>query len=310
MTTADEVKRLSLTEDNERMKAWREIGQRLQNLRARLDEPFALVAARAEIKPTDLAAIERGEIEPNCKSFQALLDALKVTSIDFVCDLSSPSRLLLMELFKPKLITPPGESEDSVLMRKPSNEVLSAMDNGDLAKDPPRASVYIKRSRDAWGIAREPGQITYYQMHACLRGIFKRTDREKAEVIYSWTSPADIDVKVFTSVDARTGLARPLGEDAIRIVAYDKRAKRKIVSWSTELRRIGRWQLRLREKVGAAILHASYRPRCPVCRQETMIIYGRPEMQFWGCSSYPRCRGTSDLGGEGKLTTHSAPIPT
>jgi hypothetical protein len=157
------------------------------------------------------------------------------------------------------------------------------------------ANMRLRRSPNGWGIAREPGQITYYQMHACLRGLFRRTDRDRAEIIYSWISPADIDVKVFTSVDARTGLARPVGEDAIRIVVYDKRAKRKIVSWSVELRRVGNWQVRLREKAGAAILHASYRPPCPVCHQDTMIIYGRPEAQFWGCSSYPECSGSSDL---------------
>jgi hypothetical protein len=165
----------------------------------------------------------------------------------------------------------------------------------------------LRHSPNGWGIAREPGQITYYQMHACLRGLFKRTDREKAEIIYSWTSPADIDVKVFTSIDARTGLARPVGDDAIRIVVYDKRAKRKIVSWSVELKRVGNWQVRLREKAGAALLHASYRPHCPVCHQDTVIIFGRPEAQFWGCSNYPKCGGTTALEWEIRSGARSDP---
>lgn len=309
MTITTEVESLAST-NNEHIEAWREIGQRLQDLRAQLDEPFAVVAARAEIKPTDLAAIERGEIAPNCKDFQALLAALKVNQIDFVGDLSSPARLLLMGLFEPRVMAPSAKAEDSSPTRESSNEGLSPKGDTSLAKGSPRSGVRTNRSQNGWGIAREPEQITYYQMQACLRGMFRRTDREKAEIIYSWTSPADIDVKVFTSVDARTGLARPLGEDAIRIVAYDKHARRKIVSWSAELKRVSGWQMRLREKVGAAILHASYRPRCPVCRQQTMIIYGRPEMQFWGCSNYPSCRGTSDLGGEEKPTKLSVLTPT
>jgi hypothetical protein len=224
-----------------------------------------------------------------------LLDVLKVSLMDFVSDLSSQSRLLLMELFEPGMITPLAESEDSAPTRESSNEDLSPNNNNGLTKDSQRTGVRTKRSQNGWGVAREPGQITYYQMHACLRGMFKRTDREKAEVIYSWTSPADIDVKVFTSVDARTGLARPVGKDAIRIVVYDKRAKRKIVPWSVELKRVGTWQVRLRENAGAAILRASYRPHCPACHQNTMIIFGRPIAQFWGCPNYPNCSGTCDL---------------
>jgi ribosome-binding protein aMBF1 (putative translation factor) len=50
-------------------------------------EPFADIAAKAEIKPTDLAAIERGEIRPTGKEPQSLLAALKIGPVDFVGDL-------------------------------------------------------------------------------------------------------------------------------------------------------------------------------------------------------------------------------
>lgn len=285
-----EIERASQLNNKQLETAWREIGQRLQDTRTHLDEPFAAVAAKAEIKPTDLAALERGEIRSNGKELQSLLAALKISPVDFVADLSLTARLLVMDLCDPSLM-----SGESTPITENNTESVSITDDAGLAQNAPRAGRQPRRASDRWGIAREPGQITYYQMHACLRGLFKRTDREKAEIIYSWTSPADIDVKVFTSVDARTGLARPIGEDAIRIVVYDKRAKRKIVSWSVELRRTGNWQIRLREKAGAAILRTSYRPHCPVCRQDTMIIYGRPEAQFWGCSNYPKCGGTADL---------------
>ena len=285
-----EIERASQMNNEQLERAWREIGQRLQDARTHLDEPFAAVAARAEIKPTDLAALERGEIRPTGKELQSLLTALKISQVDFVGDLSLTARLLIMDLCEPSLM-----SGDSTQIMENNTESVSLKDDAGLAQNAPRAGRQPRRASNSWGMAREPGQITYYQMHACLRGLFKRTDREKAEIIYSWTSPADIDVKVFTSVDARTGLARPIGEDAIRIVVYDKRAKRKIVPWSVELKRTGNWQIRLREKAGAAILRASYRPHCPVCHQDTMIVYGRPEAQFWGCSNYPKCSGTSDL---------------
>lgn len=290
---------------NEQPGAWREIGQHLQNSRSRLDEPFAVVAANAKIRPTDLAAIERGEIRPSGKELQSLLAALKISQVDFVGDLSLAAHLLVIELFEPHPEAPTPNSEDSASTTERNAESVLPTSDAGVAQDASRVGVQPKRSSNGWGIAREPGHITYYQMHACLRGMFKRTDREKAEIIYSWTSPADIDVKVFTSVDARTGLARSLGEDAIRVVVYDKRAKRKIVSWSVELKRTGNWQIRLREKAGAAILRASYRPHCPVCHQDTMIIYGRPEAQFWGCSNYPKCGGTADLEWEERSSVRS-----
>lgn len=298
-----EIERASQV-SNEQMETWREIGQHLQNVRSRLDEPFAVVAGMADLKPTDLAAIERGEVRPTGRELQSLLAALKVSQEDFVGDLSLAARLAIVEILDPQSEGTSPRSGDHRAIDQHNTESLSARDasSEQVAASP---GMRLRRSPNGWGIAREPGQITYYQMHACLRGLFKRTDRDKAEIIYSWVSPADIDVKVFTSVDARTGLARPVGEDAIRIVVYDKRAKRKIVSWSVDLKRTGSWQIRLREKVGAAILRTSYRPHCPVCRQDTMIIYGRPEAQFWGCFNYPKCGGTSDLEWEERSTVRS-----
>ena len=294
---AAEIERTSQLNDEQLETAWREIGQRLQDARSSLDEPFAVVAVNAQIKPTDLAALERGEFRPTGKELQSLLTALKISQIDFVGGLSLTARLLIMDLCEPSMM-----SGDSAPTMENNTGNVSLTDDGGLAQNAPRAGRQPRRVSNGWGIAREPGQITYYQMHACLRGMFKRTDREKAEIIYSWTSPADIDVKVFTSVDARTGLARPIGEDAIRIVVYDKRAKRKIALWSVELKRTGNWQIRVREKAGAAIIRASYRPLCPICRQDSLIIYGRPEAQFWGCSDYPNCGGTFDLRTGDELT--------
>jgi hypothetical protein len=241
----------------------------------------------------------------NGKDFQSLLGSLKVSQIDFVSDLTSAARVLILELFEPEPKALSPNAGDSTSLMQGNTERVSPTDNAVLAQSKSRAGIPPKRSPNGWGIAREPGQITYYQMHACLRGMFKRTDREKAEIIYSWTSSADIDVKVFTSIDARTGLARPIGEDAIRIVVYDQRAKRKIIAWSVELKRTGSWHTRLQEKTGAAILRASFRPHCPGCHQDTMIIYGRPDAQFWGCSNYPKCGGTSDLYPEGGGGTKS-----
>ena len=295
-----EIEGTSQLNDEQLETAWREIGQRLQDTRTHLDEPFAAVAARAEIKPTDLAALERGESRPTGKEIQSLLTALKISHIDFAADLSLIARLLIMDLCEPSMM-----SGDSAPTGENNTESVSLTGDACLAQNVPRTERQPRRASNGWGVACEPGQITYYQMHACLRGLFKRTDREKAEIIYSWTSLADIDVKVFTSVDARTGLARPIGEDAIRIVVYDKRAKRKIVIWSVELKRTGNWQIRIREKSGAAILRASYRPHCPVCHQDTMIIYGRPEAQFWGCSNYPKCGGSSALEWEERPSVRS-----
>jgi transcriptional regulator with XRE-family HTH domain len=195
-----EIERASQMNNEQLERAWREIGQRLQDTRTRLDEPFAVVAARAEIKPMDLAALERGEIRPTGKELQALLAALKLSHVDFVGDLSLESRLLIMELFDPKPEVPSLKSGDSERVKEHSSESVLVTSDVGPAQDALRPGVRPKRSSNGWGVAHEPGQITYYQMHACLRGLFKRTDREKAEIIYFWTSPSDIDVKIFTEV--------------------------------------------------------------------------------------------------------------
>jgi hypothetical protein len=313
MTTAVEMEQGAHKDemyDEQWQEAWREIGQRLQDVRLRLDEPFASVAARAEMKPTDLAAIERGEARPSGKDFEVLMRVLGMEQEELINGVSSSARTLVSEILRPESSKGLPDAAISGLASQAPGSGDGVLKNGNVrsAKRSQRGDVQSKRVSDGWGVAREPGQITYYLMHACLRGLFKRTDREKAEIIYSWTSPVDVDVKIFTSVDARTGLARPRGEDAIRIVVYDKRAKRKIVSWSTELKRVGSWQARLMEKAGAAIIRASYRPQCPTCRQDTMIIYGRPEAQFWGCSNYPKCGSTSDLEWEERSGMQRGPI--
>ncbi|WP_224984915.1 topoisomerase DNA-binding C4 zinc finger domain-containing protein [Geomonas agri] len=35
-------------------------------------------------------------------------------------------------------------------------------------------------------------------------------------------------------------------------------------------------------------------PVCPKCERKMMRRTGR-YVQFWGCSNYPRCRGTRDI---------------
>ena len=138
---------------------------------------------------------------------------------------------------------------------------------------------------------KDPNLITIERMEEVLGAFFTRIKKEYAEYVFSWKcEETRITVTVFTSIDVRTGIARARGEDAIRIVVWDARSRRVIEPWSKTLNRIGRWQTRLREKVGAAVLLATTRPVCFKCGSQ-LEVRGENDKQFWGCPKYPVCRG-------------------
>ncbi len=147
-----------------------------------------------------------------------------------------------------------------------------------------------------WGVATEPGQLTYYQVRDVFGSLYARDNKmASGEFVFAYCCEADIDVKIFTTIDKKTGLARRASSDAIRIVVFDLRAKRKIKAWSFEMKRTRGVLSRLREKAGAALLRASVRPRCPVCRMDSLQIDEREDNQVWVCTNEP-CKGHAPLG--------------
>ena len=113
------------------------------------------------------------------------------------------------------------------------------------------------------------------------------------EYVFGWCGRAEIDIRIHTTIDKQTQKLRPSGTDAIRIVLFDLRARRKIHPWTVTLRRAGSHVLdRLQKEAGAALLRASFRPHCPHCRKDAMCITPLAETtkQSWRCRT-PDCSG-------------------
>jgi ribosomal protein L37AE/L43A len=142
----------------------------------------------------------------------------------------------------------------------------------------------------------DPSEITIDRMRLALGAFFQSIETNAAEYVFSWAGTRSaIDIKIFTAVDKRTGRARPTGEDTIRIIVFDKRAHLKIESWSHIVKRSGPNILqRLREKAGAALLRASFRPRCPSCNLDTMRVKRTALLEVWFCSDQS-CNATMPL---------------
>lgn len=71
-----------------------------------------------------------------------------------------------------------------------------------------------------------------------------------------------------------------------------------IAKWSHEVSMTGgdtRWKTTLAERLGEASVQAKKQPKCPTCKKPAVLRnakYG----QFFGCSSFPRCRGSLSIG--------------
>ena len=71
-----------------------------------------------------------------------------------------------------------------------------------------------------------------------------------------------------------------------------------ITKWSHEVSMTGgdnRWKTSLAERLGEASVQAKKQPKCPTCKKPAVLRIARYG-QFFGCSSFPRCRGSLSIG--------------
>ncbi len=71
-----------------------------------------------------------------------------------------------------------------------------------------------------------------------------------------------------------------------------------INKWSHEVSMTGgeaRWKTTLAERLGEASVQAKKQPKCPTCKKPAVLRNARYG-QFFGCSSFPRCRGSLSIG--------------
>ena len=103
----------------------------------------------------------------------------------------------------------------------------------------------------------------------------------------------DLSIRVFSSLDAKTGRARSKGADAIRTVVWSAEADAP-VGGKKRTNRIETWPKNLRAKILALIdEYDEYDVACPECGAPMAHRDGKYG-EFFGCTRYPKCDATLD----------------
>lgn len=106
----------------------------------------------------------------------------------------------------------------------------------------------------------------------------------------------DLELRVFSSIDKRTGEGRPKGQDAIRTTIWSLEWDRPI-GGRTRTHRIKTWRNNLKKKIDS-LLH-DWRgevTRCGECGNWMVVREGRYG-EFLGCLGYPECDNTKEIEG-------------
>jgi restriction system protein len=99
---------------------------------------------------------------------------------------------------------------------------------------------------------------------------------------------------VYTSCDS-TGRAKPAGEDAIRVVLlFFHEGKVRWSSGTTRVHRIKTWDKNLMKRLEN---WRSMLPEkaCPTCSAPMKKRESHTGNEFWGCATYPTCKGTRSV---------------
>jgi hypothetical protein len=163
-----------------------------------------------------------------------------------------------------------------------------------------------------------PGILTYRNLMAIMLVGAARVDRElrekavarepksrnrrQQEVIYQWDQAEnEFWMRFYTSLDTDRLVTRAqrTGKAKIRIAVRDSKSKQVVefVSGAMEIVRDQKgWENELKTLLDRAYLFISReRPQCPLCRKAKMEIRTGSRGQFWGCETFPECRGTLSI---------------
>lgn len=99
-----------------------------------------------------------------------------------------------------------------------------------------------------------------------------------------------ISLRLFSTIDKRTGVVREKGSDAIRAVLFDTRGSGNLTGERKTLR-IKSWRSNLAPKIERLAENApSYVHECPRCKTTILRPKEGQYGSFYGCPSYPNCQ--------------------
>lgn len=149
------------------------------------------------------------------------------------------------------------------------------------------------------------------QKIATKGGRYTKEDTKKgSEIVYEIALPPSpnraefIVMKVYTSIAVGSSEARPVGEDAIRVLvgSISTGDFKKLREPATVKRtapndvedRVGAFLERLTETLRKQYKFALSVPICPSCGHHMAERDGK-KGKFWGCTSYPNCARTKSM---------------
>lgn len=129
------------------------------------------------------------------------------------------------------------------------------------------------------------------------------TEYNFKEVDYNWTGELVYEaysesktytLRVYSSLDKRTGQARDKGSDAIRTVVLHTDSGRPVLK-EKRTNRIKTWKSNLKKKIRSLSERSSEVEICRKCKSPMVIRENKDGDKFYGCSSYPDCKNTKSI---------------
>jgi len=99
-----------------------------------------------------------------------------------------------------------------------------------------------------------------------------------------------IGIKVYSSVDKRSGISRPNGEDSIKVVAARIEDLKPVRPKYSYIQRVDSWKKNLTDKLIEVKKDILKSPICERCGSlKTIKTNSKDGSKFYGCPRYPIC---------------------
>lgn len=130
-------------------------------------------------------------------------------------------------------------------------------------------------------------------------------DPRASEKIYLLEDPSGFQIKIFSSIVG--GQSRGVGEDAIRVVAWDNIAQLPIQVSKARVYRVENWAINLKGRLNNVMLLLKEIKRCKKCGASLVQrVNGHTKEVFWGCLNFRNhTNGNNSSGSNGNNNNSS-----
>ncbi len=299
------------------------VGEVLRDTRINRGKGLRDLAGATGLRIVDITAIERGEFDLTAIHIQSLLRelALPVSEMDALCPGANIS-LMLQNLgnasgAEDSARAPVDDrSSDDLAPRVDQQAAANPTTPQSLAPSQAEGSPStVKTDRpQPWAVSTS-GEPTHYDVRASIPQLFQRLRlprqasqagarrgrQSPGEIVYVWSSTtAGMTVKIHSGINPRSGLVNRTGKTRERLAQLrfeitDDRSGLLVRHWTMYVSfDQPDWPAHVQAACGTSLTLAGHRPRCPICKSDSMQLKERELLIRWECSNTP-CRGKFPL---------------